>query len=431
MPIESELHGIAELLSTLLVFLRRPMVQVQFIAFAAALGLAWLVTDGLDRLTGGKVDALVRTVLRADRYPLMDRVIAILTRLEFPLAAALALHLAGSALRAIGWPDGLLSESAYVLWLVLAYRAIAAIATHTLGEATSRPLRVRFLGPLLVVLAVVRSLGFLIDLNALGAVRLLTVSETPILLGALFTTGAGLYFFFGAAWAGQRILQGAILPRTSAEPGTVKIVLTVARYGLIALAASFALSALGFDTSTVAFVSGGLTVAIGFGSQQVFANLVSGLLLLFDQSLRPGDVVSVAGELGVVENLSIRTTTIRTPDNVAVVMPNQSFVTGPIRNYSKNTEAVRLQIPVNVAFEGEPRRVVEILMNAVRSHRAVLRRPAPGAYITGFGRLPTGKTRAGVQVTVWTNAPLRMVEVTSELHLAMHDALLAHDMEFA
>jgi potassium efflux system protein len=428
-PIERELHGIAELLSTLLVFLRRPMVQVQFVAFAAALGLAWILTDGLSRLTRGRTDRAVRGLLGADRSPLMGRVVAVLSRLEFPAVSALALYLAGLALRAAGWPRGLLNESAYVLWLLLAYRVIAALVEITLGEDSGRLVRKRFLAPLVAVLAVARGLGFLIDLRALGAVRLVTVSETPILLGALASTGVALYFLFGAAAAAQRILQSAILPRTGAEPGTVNAVLTVARYLLIAVAASFALSALGFDTSTVAFVSGGLTVAVGFGSQQVFANLVSGLILLFDQSLRPGDVVNVAGEMGVVESLSIRSTTIRTPDNVAVVMPNQSFVTGPIRNYSKNTGAVRLQIPVNVAFEGEPRRVGEILLAAVRAHRAVLHRPAPGAHIAGFGRMPSGKTRVAMQVTVWLDAPLRMVEVTSDLHLAMYDALAAHDME--
>lgn len=424
-----EVHEVAEQLAALLVFLQRPSVRLQLAAFAAALATAWLLTDGVQRLTRGRVQARVRRWLGADRRRVADRTLTLLATVEMPIASGIAVYLAGLVLRAAGRPSGLLRETAYVVWLLLGYRVLVAVLGLWVGSETIRPYRRRLLAPLFVLVAALRVVGLLVDLDSIGSFRLFTVSETPILLGAAFSTAVALYFIFSVAWAGQRILQGAILPRTNAEPGTMNAVLTIGRYVVIIVAASFALGALGFDTSTVAFISGGLTVAIGFGSQQVFANLVSGILLLFDQSLRPGDVISVGGEVGVVESLSIRSTTMRTPDNVAVVLPNQSFISSPIRNLSKNAGLLRVQLPVAVAFEGDPRRARDVLEATARRHPSVLRTPPARAHFTGFGLLPSGRRRATCQLAVWVSAPLRAQEITSDLYLALHDALAEEEME--
>jgi potassium-dependent mechanosensitive channel len=420
---------IAEHLGVLLVFLGRPAVQVQLLAFALAIMLAWVLSDGLSRLARGRFREHIHQRLDTEQKSILRRALIVLRRIEFPVLGLALVWAVQMLFRTWERPAGLLGEWVFLLWLILIYRLIVALLDIAFGVEIVRPYRQRLLDPLIGLFAFLRVLGLLIDLGALGHARLLTIADTPIRLGGVFSTVVVLYFVFTGTWAVQTTVQRAVLPRTATDPGLVNAVLTVARYIVIILGVSFALGALGFDTSTIAFISGGLTVAIGFGSQQVFANMVSGLLLLFDQSLRPGDVISVAGEIGVVESLSIRATTMRTADNVAVVMPNQSFITGAIRNYSKTSEGVRLQIPVAVAYDGKPQFVRKLLLETVREHPAVLTHPAPAVYYSTFGKLPTGKNRFAYQLTAWLSDPLRMVEVTSDLILALHETLAAEGID--
>ncbi len=416
-----------EQLRVILVFLRRPAVWQQWLVFLVTLGLAWLLAEGLRARE--QLDERVQQWLGLTSKPTLRSIWVLLDEALFPLVGLVLMWLAQMLFRAWNRPAGLLGEWVFLFWLILIYRLITVGLGAWLDRDNKRSIRVRLLAPLVGIVALLRVLGLLIDLDAVARAHVMTIGESPILLGPLFTTGVVLYFLFALSWAGQAFVQRVVVPRKNADPGMVNAVLTVARYAVIIVGVSFALGALGFDTSTVAFISGGLTVAIGFGSQQVFSNLVSGVLLLFDQSLRPGDVISVAGEIGVVENLSIRATTMRTADNVAVVMPNQSFVTGAIRNYSRGPMGMRLQIPLAVAHEGEPQRAADIVLDTIRNHDRVLSYPKPAVLYTAFGRLPSGTPRTSLQITAWLNDPLHIPEVTSELLLTVRDALAAHDME--
>ena len=416
-----------EQLRVILVFLRRPAVWQQWLAFLLVLGLAWLLTEELR--AWDSLDKRMQRRLGLKSKPTLLSIWVLLDRAVFPLAGLLLMWLAQALFRAWNRPAGLLGEWVFLFWLILVYRLVTVALTTWLGQHRKRSIQVRLLAPMVGIVALLRVLGLLIDLEAVAEAHVMTIGESPILLGPLFTTAVVLYFLFAFSWAGQAVVQRSIAPRTNTDPAMVNAVLTIARYAVIIVGVTFALGALGLDTSTVAFISGGLTVAIGFGSQQVFSNLVAGVLLLFDQSLRPGDVINVAGEIGVVENLSIRATTMRTADNVAVVMPNQSFVTGAIRNYSKSPTGVRLQIPLAVAHEGDPQEAASVALHAVGKHDKVLSDPKPAVLYTAFGRLPAGTPRTSLQLTAWLNDPLHIPEVTSELLLAVREALADHDME--
>ena len=183
------------------------------------------------------------------------------------------------------------------------------------------------------------------------------------------------------------------------------------------------LSALGFDTSTITFISGGLSIAIAFGSQQLFANFVSGILLLFEQSLRPGDVVSIGGEMGVVEGLGIRATRIRTLDNTVLVVPNQTILTSALRNYTKEDPRVRTSLKMSAQGPIDPRALGELLLEVVRQHRAVRQTPAPGLLFISFSQ-----GRISVELQVWLDSVLQVPQVTSELQLMIRDELAARGL---
>ena len=183
------------------------------------------------------------------------------------------------------------------------------------------------------------------------------------------------------------------------------------------------LSALGFDTSTITFISGGLSIAIAFGSQQLFANFVSGILLLFEQSLRPGDVVSIAGEMGVVERLGIRATRIRTLDNTVLVVPNQTILTSALRNYTKEDPRVRTSLKLSAQGRIDPRALGELLLEVARQHDAVRQTPPPELLFTSFSL-----ERISIELQVWLDSALQIPQVTSELHLMIRDELVKQDL---
>ena len=115
-----------------------------------------------------------------------------------------------------------------------------------------------------------------------------------------------------------------------------------------------ALSTLGFNLSALALIGGGLSVGIGFGLQELIANFISGILLLFEQSLRLGDIIEVDGQRGTVSQLRMRATVLRTIDNVEVFVPNKTLLTSTVATYTHSDRVVRRIIPVGVSYGSDP-----------------------------------------------------------------------------
>jgi len=181
---------------------------------------------------------------------------------------------------------------------------------------------------------------------------------------------------------------------------------------------------LGFDLTTLAFISGGLSVGIGFGLQEIVANFISGILLLFEQSLRPGDIVTVEGEMGEVKNLSIRATTVSTFDNVELVVPNQRFLTSTVRTYTKSNRLTRVLIYVGVSYNSDTKAVRDILLAEAERHNLVQEKPEPAVHFMGFGDFSLD-----FRLAVWVDDPLLMLSVASDLRFMILKALAEHNIE--
>ncbi|NLG49911.1 MAG: mechanosensitive ion channel [Chloroflexi bacterium] len=422
----SDIQALLEQMITIWVFLQRTPVQRQLVAFGIAVAVAWGIVTGLHRLMGSWLADHMRSRWEAKGSDNWERAGTIVTHLDLPLVGLATLYVASAIMIRQHWPVGLLQESAFLLWILLAYRLVVALLHVTLDNKHAHLWHRRVLAPLFYLFLVGRGLGLLIDLGALAQVQIAQISDNVIRLGTIVTTVLVVYFLFTVSSIIQSMLQEMIIPRTAAEPGLVNAALTIGRYVVIIIAVSISLSMLGFNTSTLAFISGGITVAIGFGSQQVFANFISGVLLLFEQSLRPGDVVNMAGEMGVVESLSIRATTMRTQDNVAIVVPNQTFLTTALRNYSKNSQSTRVLVKVSVLYDGEPEVVQNLLLETARQNPAVLPSPPPAVYFTGFA-----KSKMDMQLAVWIRDPLLASQITSELYLMIREVLIAQQIDLA
>jgi len=428
---EDRSQVVLDQIRTILIFLARPAVLRQLVAFVVVTSAMWWLSKKLwpwlvrqslawlDRHLGEEGEQYWRRFIDEKEAQYIQRGLAMIERNGFPLLSIYFLGLAQRLFDVRGWHAGLLAESVRLFWVLFAYSVATTLLSMVLGERYVRRYRHRLLVPLWVLIIVGRLLAILIDTDALYGIYLLPVFGNPIMLGPLYTTIVVLYFLFTVAGAAQNIVQDFVVPRIDADPGVVQASLTIGRYVIIALGTLYALGRLGVEPSTLAFISGGLSVGIGFGLQQIFANFISGILLLFEQSLRPGDIVSVDGEMGVVEKLSIRSTTIRTLDDVDIIVPNSSLLTSSVRTYTKSSRSIRVLLKVMASPENDPRFVRDVLLQVARQHSEVQSDPEPEVFTD------LDKT---FQLAVWVEKPLHISRVTSELNLMILDEFAKRDI---
>jgi len=181
------------------------------------------------------------------------------------------------------------------------------------------------------------------------------------------------------------LLEIAILQRLPFTPSARYGITTIARYMIVILGMILTFNAIGIGWSKVQWLAAAITVGLGFGLQEIFANFVSGIIILIERQIRVGDAVTVGDISGRVSRIKMRATTIVDWDKKELIIPNKEFVTGQVINWTLSDTIIRLVIPVGVAYGSDTDKVHDALIKIAKENEFVLSDPEPEAFFSEFG----------------------------------------------
>ncbi len=181
------------------------------------------------------------------------------------------------------------------------------------------------------------------------------------------------------------LLEIFVLSRLPLDAGNRYALITICRYVIIMIGLIVAFGSIGIPWANYQWLVAAVTVGLGFGLQEIFANFVSGLIVLFEQPIRVGDIVTIGDVTGVVSKIRMRATTVTNWEHQEYIVPNREFITGKLLNWTLTNTVNRILITVGVAYGTDPDLVRRIMLDIVRQHPVVLDDPAPSVTFETFG----------------------------------------------
>lgn len=236
---------------------------------------------------------------------------------------------------------------------------------------------------------------------------------------------AGLYSFIIVV--SVRNLSGVmellVFSRLTIEDGSRYAVNQLTKYLLIAVGFISVANELGGSWSQVQWLVAALSVGLGFGLQEIFANMVSGIILLFERPIRVGDTVTIGNVTGKVSRIQMRATTLIDTDQKDLIVPNKTFITSQLTNWTLTDAITRIVIPVGIAYDSDVELAHKIMLETVRSTPMVLADPEPSVLFVGFG-----ESAMDFSIRVFVSELFNRLPVTHSLHVRLEQALREHNI---
>ncbi|MGK0298149.1 MAG: small-conductance mechanosensitive channel [Gammaproteobacteria bacterium] len=316
-----------------------------------------------------------------------------------------------------GWPDSILTIGANLLsaWVVIRLSATL--------------MRNPFLTKSVAI--------FAWTIAALNILDLMTPTFT-VLDGLSFNIGAldlsillilkGLIYFSVFLWAAlliSRLIENNLKSSVSLSPSMKVLTGKLVRITLVTAAFLIAISTVGIDLSIFTFFGGALGVGLGFGLQKVVSNFTSGIILLLDKSIKPGDVISIGETYGWVNSLNARYVSLDTRDGIEHLIPNEELIVNRVENWSHSHSRVRLKIPIGVHYDSDLKLAIELCEESAKKVERVIEAPPPVCLLVSFG-----DNSVNLEIRAWISDPHNGVSnIKSQILLKVWENFHENDIE--
>lgn len=256
------------------------------------------------------------------------------------------------------------------------------------------------------------------------------------LYGAVETLLLGL-FLFVVVRVTLKLVRGLLRRNPRVDETQRLLIEKLLGILLFGLALLVGIDVLGIDLTALTVFSGALGLAVGFGLQKTVGNLIAGIILLMDRSIKPGDVIVVGdaalggnsatlANVGRVTRIGVRAVTVVTRDGKKHLIPNELLMTQPVENWSYSSPEVRIRLKVGISYDSDVRRAQALMLDIARANPRVLAEPAPVVWITGFST-----SAIEHEIRVWIADPeAGLGNVQGEIYLSLWDAFAANGIKF-
>jgi small-conductance mechanosensitive channel/predicted CopG family antitoxin len=241
-----------------------------------------------------------------------------------------------------------------------------------------------------------------------------------------FTIGSIILFFF-VIWLSvvisniiRAILEDDVLHKFELKKGVPRTISVMARFTIITIGIFLAIGAVGMPLDNLAIIFGAFSVGIGFGLQNIFNNLVSGLILLFERPVQIGDTIEVGNLIGTVKSMGIRSSNVRTFDGAEVIVPNGNLISNEVVNWTLSDQRRRIEIISGVAYGSDVHKVQDLMKEILAKHPDVIDDPEP---LVLFNEM--NESSLDFRLLFWTDQISEWIRIRSEVVFMIHDKLYA------
>lgn len=347
-------------------------------------------------------------------------------RLALLAAPIVLFQLFAVLLSSYGQPEGLVALAVNLLLIWAGLTALRLLLRRIQPAQEVEGYWHRAVVPFFLVLALVAFVDSIEGFQMVSAIPLLQMFGQTFTVGSLVMLVLFPYFLVVLSDLPVFLAGEALARLAGMEPGNRKAFELLLRYGLIGIGLLWLANQIGLNSTAVAAIAGGLSVGLGFGVKEVFSNFISGIWLLFERSVRPGDILVYEGDPCEVRSLGLRAATLlRDSDNAELLVPNQNFFTATTITYSGSDSLRRSNVIFSAHYRHEPELVVQLILESVARVPRALKTPPPVARICSYA-----ESSIDYMVLYWIDAPMDNGSIAGEVRRAVWHTFHEQGIEF-
>ena len=302
-------------------------------------------------------------------------------------------------------PSGVLGAAVPVLWFFMIYPLASILIVQLMPRRSTMRLMTHLAVAVGLVVMAVHVVDHDKELQAVANYPLVSVGPAVISIAVVLKSLFLFWVLFIIASRVTSFLQERLATTTDIDPSLSFALTRFLKFFLFTLGVLITLDTAGVKLSTLTIFGGALGLGLGFGLQNIANNLVSGIMLLLDRSIKQGDVITVGDSYGWVVKLHARYIVVRTRDGVEKLIPNANLIASEITNWTHSDRAVRLHVKVGVSYKSDPFKVRELLLHVADNHERVLKYPQPNVLFVNFG-----DSSLDFELRLWINDPQEGIE---------------------